>query len=105
MSVWKRVKQNATEDMTSIIHGKATHEETRATASRAVLGGKGHYLVVLTLADTDYVCDYIRRGGNKQEFLARFAGAMSDGFDPDVHLRRVGVLSGSFEQVAPHTRE
>jgi 4-hydroxy-3-methylbut-2-enyl diphosphate reductase IspH len=38
--------------MTSIIHGKASHEETRATASHAVLGGKGHYLIVLTLADT-----------------------------------------------------
>ena len=93
MSVWKRVKQNATEDMTSIIHGKASHEETRATASRAILGGRGHYLVVLTLADTDFVCDYIRHGGDKAAFLARFAGAMSDGFDPDIHLRRVGVAN------------
>lgn len=93
MSVWKRVKQNATEDMTSIIHGKAAHEETRATASRAVQGGKGHYLVVLTLADTDFVCDYIRHGGDKEAFLKRFAGAMSEGFDPDVHLRRVGVAN------------
>jgi 4-hydroxy-3-methylbut-2-en-1-yl diphosphate reductase len=93
MSVWKRVKQNATEDMTSIIHGKASHEETRATASRAVHGGRGHYLVVLTLGDTDFVCDYIRHGGDKAAFLARFAGAMSDGFDPDVHLRRVGVAN------------
>lgn len=93
MSVWKRVKQNASEDMTSIIHGKASHEETRATASRAVQGGKGHYLVVLTLADTDYVGDYIRRGGNKEEFLNRFAGAMSEGFDPDIHLKRVGVAN------------
>jgi 4-hydroxy-3-methylbut-2-en-1-yl diphosphate reductase len=93
MSVWKRVKQNATEDMTSIIHGKASHEETRATASRAVQGGRGHYLVVLTLEDTDFVCDYIRRGGDKTAFLARFAGAMSEGFDPDIHLRRVGVAN------------
>ncbi len=93
MSVWKRVKQNASEDMTSIIHGKASHEETRATASRALHGGRGHYLVVLTLADTDFVCDYIRKGGDKSAFLARFAGAMSDGFDPDLHLRRVGVAN------------
>jgi 4-hydroxy-3-methylbut-2-en-1-yl diphosphate reductase len=93
MSVWKRVKQNASEDMTSIIHGKASHEETRATASRAVQEGRGHYLVVLTLADTDYVCDYIRHGGSKAEFMARFAGAHSPGFDPDVHLKRVGVAN------------
>ena len=93
MSVWKRVKQNASEDMTSIIHGKASHEETRATASRAVQEGRGHYLVVLTLADTDYVCDYIRLGGDKAEFLARFEGAHSPEFDPDIHLKRVGVAN------------
>lgn len=93
MSVWKRVRQNANDDVTSIIHGKAAHEETKATASRAVQEGKGHYLVVLTLEDTDYVCDYIRRGGDKAAFLARFAGAHSEGFDPDLHLRRVGVAN------------
>src|SRR6478735_7166890 len=93
MSVWKRVKQNASEDMTSIIHGKASHEETRATASRAVQEGRGHYLVVLTLEDTDYVCDYIRRGGDRNGFLKRFDGAHSPGFDPEVHLKRVGVAN------------
>lgn len=93
MSVWKRVRQNAKDDMTSIIHGKAAHEETKATASRAMSGGQGHYLVVLTLADTDYVCDYIRRGGDKAAFLQRFAGAHSEGFDPELHLKRVGVAN------------
>ena len=93
MSVWKRVRQNAQDDMTSIIHGKAAHEETKATASRAMSNGKGHYLVVLTLEDTDYVCDYIRHGGNKEAFLEKFRGAYSDGFDPDIHLRRVGVAN------------
>jgi 4-hydroxy-3-methylbut-2-enyl diphosphate reductase len=105
MSVYKRVRQNAADDMTSIIHGKAAHEETKATASRAINLGRGHYLVVLTLADTDYVCDYIRHGGEKEKFLERFAGAYSPGFDPDIHLRRVGVanqttmLRGETEEV------
>ena len=93
MSVWKRVRQNASDDVTSIIHGKASHEETKATASRAVVAGKGHYLIVLTLADTDYVCDYIRRGGDKAAFLEKFRGAYSEGFDPDLHLRRIGVAN------------
>src|SRR5690606_3262852 len=105
MSVYKRVRQNANDEMTSIIHGKASHEETKATASRAIVDGQGHYLVVLTLADTDYVCDYIRKGGNREEFLQRFSGAYSDGFDPDLHLRRIGVanqttmLRGETEEV------
>jgi len=105
MSVWKRVRQNASDDVTSIIHGKAAHEETKATASRALMTGKGHYLIVLTLEESDFVCNYIRRGGNKAAFLAKFRGAHSEGFDPDVHLQRVGVanqttmLRGETEEV------
>lgn len=95
MSVWKRVRQYAKTEFTSIIHGKATHEETRATSSRAMGdSGKGHFLVVLTLDDVDYVCDYIRNGGDREGFLKRFpATAHSVGFDPDLHLTRVGVAN------------
>ena len=92
MSVWKRVRKYAKEQYTSIIHGKADHEETRATASRALSSG-GHYLVVLTLEDCDYLCDYIRHGGNSGEFLSRFEGAHSSGFDPDLHLEKIGVAN------------
>jgi 4-hydroxy-3-methylbut-2-enyl diphosphate reductase len=95
MSVWKRVRQYAKTGFTSIIHGKASHEETRATSSRAMGDdGMGNYLVVLTLADVDYVCDYIRHGGDREAFLRRFPpGAHSDGFDPDLHLTRIGVAN------------
>lgn len=94
MSVWKRVRGYAKQGFTSIIHGKASHEETRATSSRAQGDdGKGNFVVVLTLDDVDYVCDYIRHGGDRDVFLNRFAGAMSPGFDPDLHLTRVGVAN------------
>ncbi len=95
MSVWKRVRQYSKTGYTSIIHGKASHEETRATSSRAMGDdGMGNYLVVLTLADVDYACDYIRHGGDKVAFLKRFPpGAHSDGFDPDLHLTRIGVAN------------
>ncbi len=111
MSVWKRVRKYASESATSIIHGKAEHEETKATSSRALGDGQGHYLVVLTLAETDYVCDYIRHGGNKEEFLAKFEHAHSAGFDPDLHLRTVGVanqttmLRGETEEVQRRIRQ
>jgi 4-hydroxy-3-methylbut-2-en-1-yl diphosphate reductase len=94
MSVWKRVRQNASEQVTSIIHGKAAHEETMATASRALgVEGKGHYMIVLDLEETDIVCDYIVKGGDKARFLARFEHAYSEDFDPDLNLRRVGVAN------------
>jgi len=104
MSVWKRVRQYARDQVTSIIHGKAWHEETKATSSQAA-ASSGHYLVVFTLEETNYVCDYIMHGGDKTEFLTRFRGAYSEGFDPDVHLQVVGVanqttmLRGETEEV------
>jgi 4-hydroxy-3-methylbut-2-enyl diphosphate reductase len=94
MSVWKRVRQYNREKVTSIIHGKAWHEETLATSSRALNEtGDGHYLVVYTLEETDYVCNYIINGGDKQEFLEKFKDAHSNGFDPDEHLKAVGVAN------------
>ena len=105
MSVWKRVRQYSKEAVTSIIHGKAKHEETKATTSQATAYGSGHYLVVFNLAETDYVCNYILHGGDKVEFLEKFNGAYSPGFDPDLHLQAVGVanqttmLRGETEEV------
>ena len=105
MSVWKRVRQYSKESVTSIIHGKAKHEETKATTSQATAYGTGHYLVVYNLAETDYVCNYILKGGSRQEFWEKFKGAYSHGFDPDVHLQAVGVanqttmLRGETEEV------
>lgn len=105
MSVWKRVRQYSKEHVTSIIHGKAKHEETKATTSQARAYGSGHYLVVFNLAETDFVCDYILQGGDKEAFLNKFEGAYSAGFDPDLHLQAVGVanqttmLRGETEEV------
>ena len=45
------------------------------------------------LEQTDIVCDYIRNGGDKAGFLARFKDAHSPGFDPDINLQRVGVAN------------
>ncbi len=112
MKVWRRVKTYSKSGVTSIIHGKSGHEETRATASRAEGDdGKGHYLVVLTLNDTDYVCDYIRNGGDRDSFLKRFEGAHSEGFDPDKHLTQLGVanqttmLKSETEEIQKRIRE
>ena len=112
MSVWKRVRQYANDGVTSIIHGKADHEETRATSSRARAGGGGgHFLVVYDLAETDAVCAYLRDGGDRAAFLEKFRGAVSEGFDPDLHLQKIGVanqttmLRSETEEVQRRLRE
>jgi 4-hydroxy-3-methylbut-2-enyl diphosphate reductase len=92
LNVWKNVRRYAENGATSIIHGKVWHEETQATASQAVAYG-GRYLVVLDRAETEAVCAYIRGGGDREAFVARFGGAASPGFDPDRDLRHVGLAN------------
>jgi 4-hydroxy-3-methylbut-2-enyl diphosphate reductase len=93
LNVWKNVKRYAEDGFTSVIHGKYWHEETRATASQALNAGCGRYLVVLNRDEAAAVCSYIRCGGDREAFLARFESAASPGFDPDQHLVRVGCAN------------
>ncbi|MCC7139532.1 MAG: 4-hydroxy-3-methylbut-2-enyl diphosphate reductase [Planctomycetes bacterium] len=106
LNVWKSVERYARDGFTSVVHGKWAHEETRATVSRVLLHPEGRYLVVLDLAEADLVADWIRRGGDREAFLARFARATSPGFDPARDLARIGVanqttmLSGESLEIA-----
>jgi 4-hydroxy-3-methylbut-2-enyl diphosphate reductase len=93
LNVWKNVSRYAKDGFTSVIHGKHWHEETQATASQAVQAPGGHYLVVLDKTEAATVCDYIRGNGDKAAFLERFGSASSSGFDPDLHLQRVGCAN------------
>jgi 4-hydroxy-3-methylbut-2-enyl diphosphate reductase len=93
LTVWKNVKRYAQDGFTSVIHGKVTHEETRATASQATQYPDGHFLIVLNKDEAADVCRYIVSGGDRDAFLARFKDAVSAGFDPDRHLTRVGCAN------------
>jgi 4-hydroxy-3-methylbut-2-en-1-yl diphosphate reductase len=92
LNVWKNVRRYCEGGYTSIIHGKAWHEETQATASQAVEHG-GRYLVVYDRREAEIVCDYIRAGGDPDAFLSHFGTAVSDGFHPDHHLGRIGLAN------------
>ncbi len=93
LNVWKNVVRYAQDGFTAVIHGKVKHEETRATASQALKYPRGRYLVLLDRGEAQTVCDYIRSGGDREAFLARFAGAASPGFDPDRDLVRIGCAN------------
>ena len=86
--VWNTVEKHKKGDYTSIIHGKYNHEETIATSSFAA-----KYLVVLNLAEAEYVADYILNGGDRNEFMAKFSRACSDGLDPDLDLEQIGIAN------------
>ena len=98
LNVWKNVKRYAADGFTSIIHGKHWHEETRATASQAVHVPGGHYLVLLDTREADLVCDFITAAhppgsDARAALLERFRDACSPGFDPDLHLDRIGCAN------------
>jgi len=96
LHVWKRVESYARDGFTAVIHGKYTHEESRATASQVNKHGDGKYIIVRDMEEAMVVCDYIaQRPGaiSREEFLTRFEVKASPGFDPDVDLSRVGVAN------------
>ena len=93
LNVWKRVESYARDGFTALIHGKYYHEETRATASQVMKHPNGAYIVVREMGEAREVCDYIEGKGDRDAFMAKFGKASSPGFDPDVHLRRIGVAN------------
>jgi 4-hydroxy-3-methylbut-2-enyl diphosphate reductase len=93
LNVWKRVESYARDGFTALIHGKHYHEETRATASQVERYPNGHYLIVRDMSEAQLVCEYIEGRTARDELVARFARATSSGFDPDVHLCRIGVAN------------
>jgi 4-hydroxy-3-methylbut-2-en-1-yl diphosphate reductase len=86
--VWNTVEKHKKMTYTSIIHGQYKHEETVATSSFA-----GVYLIVLNVAQAEYVASYVLNGGDKAEFMAKFDQAHSLGFDPDRDLQCVGIAN------------
>src|SRR6266498_3647157 len=93
LNVWKRVESYAKDGFTAIIHGKAYHEETKATSSQVTKYPGGRYVVVRDMAEAREVCRHIEGRGNRGELLARFAEKLSPEFDPDRDLVRVGVAN------------
>jgi 4-hydroxy-3-methylbut-2-en-1-yl diphosphate reductase len=94
--VWNTIEKHKKKDYTSIIHGQYKHEETVATSSFA-----DKYLIVLNMAEANYVADYIlsndealaEKLARRTEFLAKFSKAYSAGFDPDIDLEKVGIAN------------
>jgi 4-hydroxy-3-methylbut-2-en-1-yl diphosphate reductase len=110
LNVWKRVDSYARDGYTAVIHGKHYHEETKATASQTMKYPGGRYLVVLDMAEARIVGDYIEHGGDVDRLAARFAKAVSPGFDFSRDLVRVGIanqttmLSGESLAIAEELR-
>jgi 4-hydroxy-3-methylbut-2-enyl diphosphate reductase len=100
LNVWKRVESYARDGFTALIHGKAAHEETRATASQVTRFEGGRFLVVRDMEEAQLVCAYVRGLGRghvpadvEDAFARRLQPMASPGFEPGRDLRRIGVAN------------
>ena len=96
LHVWKRVEGYAKDGFTALIHGKASHEESRATASQVFKYPDGKYIIVRDMDEAELLCDYITKAPDAlshEAFLKRFSSKASEGFDPDTDLAQIGVAN------------
>jgi 4-hydroxy-3-methylbut-2-enyl diphosphate reductase len=100
--VWNRSEKLGTENYTIIIHGKADHEETRATFSHS--SSTAPSLVIKDMKEAGIVASYIEGNIKKDELLSFFEGKYSHGFDPEQHLSRIGVVNQT-TMLASETQE
>jgi 4-hydroxy-3-methylbut-2-enyl diphosphate reductase len=92
--VWQKVRNYAKLGITSVIHGKAKHEESQATASQSCgEDGKGNFIVIFNEAEAQLLAEYIAGRGERAAFMAHFEGCYSAGFDPDIHLAEIGMAN------------
>ena len=89
--VWNRSEQIAKNNYTVVVHGKPTHEETRATFSHA--SANTPTIIVKDMADAIALSKYITGEKNKEDFNHEFAGKFSVGFDVSKNLERIGVVN------------
>ncbi len=89
--VWNRANQIGDRGYTVVVHGKPNHEETRATFSHST--SKANTVVIKDMAEAKELAAYIRKEKPAGEFYERFADRYSEGFDPEVHLEKLGVVN------------
>ncbi|GAB3012621.1 4-hydroxy-3-methylbut-2-enyl diphosphate reductase [Niabella terrae] len=89
--VWNRSAAIAKKNYTIIIHGKPSHEETRATFSHAAANAPA--VVIKDMEEARKLAKFINGQANKADFYQAFEGQYSPGFDAEKDLDRIGVVN------------
>ena len=89
--VWNKASQIGQKKYTVIVHGKPSHEETRATFSHSKEAAPT--VVVKDMVQAQRLAKYIMGELLTIDFYTEFAGQYSVGFDPARDLERIGVVN------------
>lgn len=100
--VWKKSESIGKDQYTIIIHGKHSHEETKATFSRSDKHNKA--IIVRDIAESELLGEYILGKKPKEQFEIDFNGRYSLDLDLEKDLQRVGVINQT-TMLASETQE
>ncbi len=89
--VWNRSEQIAKKAYSIVVHGKPSHEETRATFSHAAANTAT--VVVNNMTEAVELGKFISGEKPADDFYNEFKGRYSKGFDVAAHLQRIGVVN------------
>jgi len=99
--VWNRSAVISKNGYSIVIHGKPTHEETRATFSHASSGSPS--IIIKDMKETIELGKYITGEKQLDNFYMEFAGRHSKDFDVRKDLQRIGVVNQT-TQLASETQ-
>ena len=89
--VWKKAESIGKNDFTIIIHGKSTHEETKATFSHSYQNAPS--VIVRNMEEAKVLSEFIKKNKPTEEFYSYFEGKYSKGFNAEEHLKKLGVVN------------
>ena len=89
--VWNKAAQIGQKNYTVVVHGKPSHEETRATFSHSKEAAPT--VVVKDMTQAQRLGGYITGELPAEQFYTEFAGQFSEGFEPGRDLQRIGVVN------------
>ncbi len=89
--VWNRAAQIGERGYSIIIHGKPSHEETRATFSHSQSGAPS--LVVNDMSEAKKLIKYIKKEADESQFREEFKNQYSSNFNPLTDLQKIGVVN------------
>jgi 4-hydroxy-3-methylbut-2-enyl diphosphate reductase len=89
--VWNRSEQIAKKGYTVVVHGKPSHEETRATFSHSA--AHAPTIVLTDMSEAKTLAAFITGLRPAEAFYEVFRGRLSEGFEMDRDLQRIGVVN------------
>ncbi len=89
--VWKRGNQIGQKGYSLILHGKPSHEETRATFSQCA--SEAPTLIIKNMGEAKNLSKYIQGDATQNEFNQEFEGRFTTGFSIQNDLQKIGVIN------------